>query len=421
MALLPLNIPAGFYRNGTELDQSGRWRDGSLVRWLDGSLRPIGGWSVRKDGFSKNPVRGMHAWQSNTGTAWLAGGTADELIVMTGSGVSYDITPDDLADGRVDASVLTGYGYYFYGTGIYGQPRPVTTNSIPEESTIWVLDNFGEQLIALCSTDGRLFVWDLTTTVGSELITNGNFATDSDWTKGTNWSISSSGYAKYAQYKPTFNADDATIADPTGDTITITGHDFADGDEVKYNVPSAPASALGGLTNATNYFIISSTANTFQLSATSGGSAIDITPNNEVTFDADDETIKDVTNNKIITTNTFTNGDYVTYENGGGIDIGGLTNNANYYIVNASSSEFQLSTTSGGSAIDLTADPIATIDPSNVIIGPLTYTVTVVNVGGINIFALNGAEKPTLRFVRGQTITFDVSDASNTEIGRAHV
>jgi hypothetical protein len=107
-------------------------------------------------------------------------------------------------------------------------------------------------------------------------------------------------------------------------------------------VPSAPASALGGLTNGTNYFIISATANTFQLSATSGGSAIDITPNNEVTFDADNNSIKDTVNNKIVVSNTFSNGDYVTYENGtNGISIGGLIDGYNYYIVNATSSEFQ--------------------------------------------------------------------------------
>jgi len=29
-----------------------------------------------------------------------------------------------------------------------------------------------------------------TPTEGSELVTNGNFATDSDWTKGTGWTIS---------------------------------------------------------------------------------------------------------------------------------------------------------------------------------------------------------------------------------------
>ena len=410
MPLLPLDIPAGFYRNGTDIEQSGRWRDGSLVRWLDGSLRPVGGWSVRKNGFSANPVRGMHSWQSNNGTAWLAGGTADELIVMTGAGVRYDITPDDLASGRVDASVLTGYGYNFYGTGIFGQPRPVTTDSIPEESTIWVLDNFGEQLIALCSTDGRLLVWDLTTTVGSELITNGDFVTDSDWTKGTNWSINVAQFAKYAQYKPTFNADDITIVDPSTDTITITGHDFVDGDEVTYNVPAAPASALGGLTDGTNYFIISATANTFQLSATSGGSAVDITANPEVTFDADDNAIKDTVNDKIIIANSFTNGDYVTYTNGGGVDIGGLTDGSNYYIVGATTSEFQLSATSGGAAIDLTADASVTVDgndtvavniSANKIVASNTFAassqVVYSNGGGVNIGGLTDGTTYTLQ------------------------
>ena len=410
MPLLPLDIPAGFYRNGTDIEQSGRWRDGSLVRWLDGSLRPVGGWSVRKNVFSTNPVRGMHSCQSNNGTAWLAGGTADELIVMTGAGVRYDITPDDLASGRVDASVLTGYGYNFYGTGIFGQPRPVTTDSIPEESTIWVLDNFGEQLIALCSTDGRLLVWDLTTTVGSELITNGDFVTDSDWTKGTNWSINVAQFAKYAQYKPTFNADDITIVDPSTDTITITGHDFVDGDEVTYNVPAAPASALGGLTDGTNYFIISATANTFQLSATSGGSAVDITANPEVTFDADDNAIKDTVNDKIIIANSFTNGDYVTYTNGGGVDIGGLTDGSNYYIVGATTSEFQLSATSGGAAIDLTADASVTVDgndtvavniSANKIVASNTFAassqVVYSNGGGVNIGGLTDGTTYTLQ------------------------
>ena len=62
MPLVPLKLPAGFYRNGTDFDASNRWRDGSLVRWRDGSLRPIGGWQERKTSFSTNPIRGAHAW-----------------------------------------------------------------------------------------------------------------------------------------------------------------------------------------------------------------------------------------------------------------------------------------------------------------------------------------------------------------------
>tara|TARA_B100001778_G_C18575333_1_gene624657 strand:+ start:185 stop:1177 length:993 start_codon:yes stop_codon:yes gene_type:complete len=43
----------------------------------------------------------------------------------------------------------------------------------------------------------------------------------------------------------------------------------------------------------------------------------------------------------------------------------------------------------------------------------VTYTVTVVNVGGSNIFAINGSNNPVLTMKRGSTYTFDVSDNTN--------
>ena len=47
MPLVPLDLPAGFYRNGTDYEGSNRY-EGSSVRWLDGSMRPVGGWEARK-------------------------------------------------------------------------------------------------------------------------------------------------------------------------------------------------------------------------------------------------------------------------------------------------------------------------------------------------------------------------------------
>ena len=41
-----------------------------------------------------------------------------------------------------------------------------------------------------------------------------------------------------------------------------------------------------------------------------------------------------------------------------------------------------------------------------------TFTVTVANVGGVNIFVLNNINNPTLQLVRGTTYTFDLSDSS---------
>ena len=172
MTLVPLDIPAGFYRNGTDLEQSGRWRDGSLVRWRDGSLRPIGGWQERKTSFCTNPVRGMHTWESNDGTAWLVGGSHDQLIAMTGSGTTYDITPTDLAAGREDAEVETGYGYGFYGLGFYGTPIQQLATAVPAEATTWALDNWGEYLVACHYDDGRLLEWQLGTGSDAAPITN---------------------------------------------------------------------------------------------------------------------------------------------------------------------------------------------------------------------------------------------------------
>ena len=141
MPLLPLDIPAGFYNNGTDLEGQSRWNTGSLVRWLDGSLRPIGGWRVRIDGATTDPITALHAWQDLGENAWLAMGSACELKVAIGDGTIYNITPDDLTCGIVDATVGTGYGAGFYGSSSWGcllytspSPRDLSTSRMPSSA-----------------------------------------------------------------------------------------------------------------------------------------------------------------------------------------------------------------------------------------------------------------------------------------------
>ena len=191
MTLVPLDIPSGFYRIGTDYEQSGRWREGSLVRWLDGSLRPIGGWQNRKEDFALQPIRGMHAWEALNTSTWLAGGSHNALIAMTGSGLCYDITPENLATGRKDAAVSAGYGKGAYGVGFWGTPRQQLSNAIPEPATFWSLDNFGEIMVGCHYDDGRLVEWGLGVSSGAELIANNSFAAGTDWTLGTGWAINS--------------------------------------------------------------------------------------------------------------------------------------------------------------------------------------------------------------------------------------
>ena len=69
----------------------------------------------------------------------------------------------------------------------------------------------------------------------------------------------------------------------TDDTITSNAHGLSDGDRVfveAVNGESLPS----GLSAATWYFVISSTTNTFKLSTSVGGSAVDITAVGELAF-----------------------------------------------------------------------------------------------------------------------------------------
>lgn len=161
MTLIPLDIPPGLYANGTDLDASNRWLDCNLVRWRDGSLRPVGGWRSRVSGVSTDPARGSISWQDNSADRWMAFGSASELVAVASAGAVYDITPSGLSDGLVDAAQNPGYGGGVYGAAAYGTVRPATGTY--SECTTWALDTWGEYLVAVSSFDGVLYEWDLDT------------------------------------------------------------------------------------------------------------------------------------------------------------------------------------------------------------------------------------------------------------------
>lgn len=159
MALVPLNIPPGVVRSGTELQSSGRWYDANLVRWTEGAMEPVGGWERRGNGTLTGKCRGLLTWKTNSGVRFAGLGTSSKLYAMTQSSVLVDITPTSFTAGSDDASTGAGYGISTYSTGYYGTPRPDAGSVTP--ATTWSLDTWGEYLVGCSTSDGKLYEWQL--------------------------------------------------------------------------------------------------------------------------------------------------------------------------------------------------------------------------------------------------------------------
>ena len=172
MTLIPISIPPGVFRNGTELQSTGRWYDVNLVRWTEGAMEPIGGWEVRPISVLTGKARSLLTWKTNGSVRLMAAGTSSKLYAVTQSNVLVDITPVGFTAGSDDASTGAGYGISTYGGGYYGTPRP-DSGSVTAATT-WSLDTWGEYLVGCSTSDGKLYEWqlDYSTPTKAAVITN---------------------------------------------------------------------------------------------------------------------------------------------------------------------------------------------------------------------------------------------------------
>lgn len=168
MPLVPLDIPPGVFRNGTEYESRGRWFDTNLVRWREGRLEPVGGWQKFNDTQLDGKARGMIAWRANDSAKYLAIGTSTKLYASLG-GSFFDITPSGLTAGRDDSISGLGWGASTYGSDDYGTPR---SSGLFTEATTWSLDNWGEYLIACATSDGTIYEWQLSPSAEAAVVSN---------------------------------------------------------------------------------------------------------------------------------------------------------------------------------------------------------------------------------------------------------
>ena len=152
MPYVPINLPSGVYKNGTEMQAKGRWLDCNLVRWNEGAMQPIRGWTQRGTAVATGKARAIRIWTDNSNNRRTAVGTSSRLYIYSEDGTQYDITPSGFTAGFDDATAATGFGNYTYGTGNYGTQRPDGGILIP--ATTWSLDNWGSYLVGCSNRDG---------------------------------------------------------------------------------------------------------------------------------------------------------------------------------------------------------------------------------------------------------------------------
>jgi hypothetical protein len=172
-----MSFPPGFFRNGTTYMTQGRWFDGNLVRWHEGALQPVGGWSSVVNSSDSavsvdQPIRGMLGWKADNGQAYLAMGSYCKAWALH-LGILTDITPGGIGCGTEDAQVTDGgaYGDGIYGAGPYGGVISDATDEVVEVGS-WQFDTWGELLLGNPWPDNTIYEWDLNVGNNFTAVTN---------------------------------------------------------------------------------------------------------------------------------------------------------------------------------------------------------------------------------------------------------
>ena len=170
MALIPLAIPPGIVKNGTEFQQLNSWNDGNLVRWYESALQPIKGWRTRSASALAGSVRALLTYIDNSSNRRTIAGSNTKLYVIQEAGQVHDITPVGFTAGNADADQNLAWGGSTWGSFEWGTLRPDTgTYSVADT---WSLDTWGEYTIACATSDGKIYQWANNTGTVAAVLSN---------------------------------------------------------------------------------------------------------------------------------------------------------------------------------------------------------------------------------------------------------
>lgn len=152
-----IELPPGVVNTASRKAKTGSYRETHLVRWEGGTLLPFGGWEAIDYTAFDSRLRVIHKWVDNEGNLITAFLCEEHCYVDIGDGLLIDITPIDGLE-PVPGVGEGGYGDGLYGVGDYGEPPEGVSRNVVA-TPCFTLDNWGEELRAMTSPDGRLLYW----------------------------------------------------------------------------------------------------------------------------------------------------------------------------------------------------------------------------------------------------------------------
>jgi hypothetical protein len=152
--LRAIKLPPGVVRGSTDAASRGRWWDTNLIRWQGGHMKPIGGWQRMTPTPLASMPRRIWSWRSAANIRYIVALCDGHIYTSEGGGFTNRAPVDFVGDATLIGQ--GGYGIGPYGDDTYGTPRVLGDARLYRSAASWSADSFGQDVLMVASSDGRL-------------------------------------------------------------------------------------------------------------------------------------------------------------------------------------------------------------------------------------------------------------------------